>query len=146
MGNDLNGRPTSSGEKELITSLCPGGVFIGAIIAGLTTNKSGRKIAIYVGCVLVTVGDVLQEASYPIAQMIVGRLVVDFDVSSTAMVVPHYVAAPLPPKVCSCSLLIAHCHLNPRCNPRSLGWSQQREYPWWSSDLLRHWRRIRSRS
>lgn len=39
LGNDLDGRPASSGEKELITSLCSGGAFIGAIIAGLTADK-----------------------------------------------------------------------------------------------------------
>ena len=82
LGNDLNGRETSSGEKELITSLCSGGAFIGAIIAGLTADKYGRKIAIYVGCVLFTVGAILQAASYSIAQMAVGRLVVGFGVGN----------------------------------------------------------------
>jgi len=86
LGNDLDGRPTSSGEKELITSLCSGGAFIGAIIAGLTADKYGRKIAIYVGCVLFTIGAILQAASYSIAQMAVGRLVVGFGVGSAAMV------------------------------------------------------------
>lgn len=41
LNNDLDGRPTSSSEKELITSLCSGGAFIGAIIAGLTADKVG---------------------------------------------------------------------------------------------------------
>jgi hypothetical protein len=49
LGNDLNHRPVSSNEKELITSLCSGGAFIGAIIAGLTADKFSRKFAIYVG-------------------------------------------------------------------------------------------------
>ncbi|GAB7328419.1 hypothetical protein MBLNU13_g00390t1 [Cladosporium sp. NU13] len=80
LGTDLDGRPTSSGEKELITSLCSGGAFVGAIIAGLTADKYGRKIAIYVGCVLFTVGAILQAAAYSIAQMAVGRLVVGFGV------------------------------------------------------------------
>lgn len=47
LNNDLDGRPVSSSEKELITSLCSGGAFIGAIIAGLTADQYGRKIAIY---------------------------------------------------------------------------------------------------
>jgi hypothetical protein len=49
LGDDLNHRPVSANEKELITSLCSGGAFIGAIIAGLTADKFGRKLAIYVG-------------------------------------------------------------------------------------------------
>jgi len=39
LGDDLNKRPTSPNEKELITSLCSGGAFIGAIMAGLTADK-----------------------------------------------------------------------------------------------------------
>lgn len=89
--NDLNGRPTSSSEKELITSLCSGGAFIGAIIAGLTADKYGRKVAIYAGCFLFTVGAVIQAAAYSIAQMAVGRLIVGFGVGSAAMVVPLYI-------------------------------------------------------
>jgi SP family myo-inositol transporter-like MFS transporter 13 len=98
LDNDLNGRPTSSGEKELITSLCSGGAFIGSIIAGLTADKYGRKIAIYVGCVLFTIGAILQASSYTIAQMAVGRLVVGFGVGSAAMVVPLYIAEIAPTK------------------------------------------------
>ncbi len=86
LGNDLDGRPVSSGEKELITSLCSGGAFIGSIIAGLTCDKFGRKMAVYIGCALFTVGAILQAASYSIAQMAVGRLIVGFGVGSAAMV------------------------------------------------------------
>ena len=39
LGTDLGGHGTSANEKELITSLCSGGAFIGAIIAGLTADK-----------------------------------------------------------------------------------------------------------
>lgn len=99
LGTDLDGRETSSSEKELITSLCSGGAFIGAIIAGLTADRYGRKIAIYVGCVLFTVGAILQAAAYSIAQMSVGRLIVGFGVGSAAMVVPLYIAEIAPTKV-----------------------------------------------
>ncbi|KAL4790305.1 general substrate transporter [Aspergillus venezuelensis] len=99
LGNDLDGRPTSENEKQLITSLCSGGSFVGAIIAGLTADKYGRKPAIYVGCLLFTIGAVLQGASYSIAQMSVGRLIVGFGVGSASMVVPLYIAEIAPTKV-----------------------------------------------
>lgn len=95
LNNDLNNRPVSSSEKELITSLCSGGAFIGAIIAGLTADQYGRKLAIYVGCFLFTVGAIIQGSSYSIAQMAVGRLVVGFGVGSAAMVVPLYIGKDL---------------------------------------------------
>jgi SP family myo-inositol transporter-like MFS transporter 13 len=99
LGDDLNNRPASSNEKELITSLCSGGAFIGAIIAGLTADKFGRKMAIYAGCFLFTLGAILQAAAYSIAQMAVGRLVVGFGVGSAAMVVPLYIAEIAPSNV-----------------------------------------------
>jgi SP family myo-inositol transporter-like MFS transporter 13 len=43
------GHELQSNEKELITSLCSGGAFIGAIVAGLTADRYGRKGAIYAG-------------------------------------------------------------------------------------------------
>jgi len=99
LGNDLGGHPTSASGKEAITSLCSGGAFIGAIIAGLTADKYGRKIAIYVGCVLFTVGAILQGAAYSLGQMLAGRLIVGFGVGSAAMVVPLYIAEIAPTKV-----------------------------------------------
>jgi SP family myo-inositol transporter-like MFS transporter 13 len=74
--NDDLGVTLSSGEKELITSITSGGAFIGAIAAGLTADRFGRKGAIYMGCALFIIGAVLQAASYSLAQMTVGRLVV----------------------------------------------------------------------
>lgn len=99
LGSDLDGRLASSKEKELITSLCSGGAFVGAIFAGLTADKFGRKVAIYVGCVLFVVGAILQGAAYSVVQMSVGRLVVGFGVGSAAMVVPLYIAEIAPTKV-----------------------------------------------
>lgn len=99
LGNDLGGHPASASDKEAITSLCSAGAFIGSIIAGLTADKYGRKIAIYVGCVLFTVGAILQGAAYSLPQMIIGRLVVGFGVGSAAMVVPLYIAEIAPTKV-----------------------------------------------
>lgn len=78
------GHELSPGEKEAITSLCSGGAFFGAILAGLTADKYGRKMGIYVACVLFTVGAIIQAAAYSMAQMCVGRLVVGFGVGSAA--------------------------------------------------------------
>ena len=50
-------------------------------------------------CALFTVDAILQAASYTIAQMAVGRLVVGFGVGSAAMVVPLYIAEIAPTKV-----------------------------------------------
>ncbi|KAI9038969.1 uncharacterized protein KD926_010070 [Aspergillus affinis] len=98
INDDLNNRALTHSEKEMITSLCSGGAFFGAIAAGLLADKFGRKTCIYVGCSLFTVGAVLQGAAYTIAQMTVGRFVVGLGVGSAAMVVPLYVAELAPAK------------------------------------------------
>ena len=51
-------------------------------------------------CCLFIIGAVLQAASYTIAQMAVGRLIVGFGVGSAAMVVPMYIAEIAPTRVC----------------------------------------------
>jgi SP family myo-inositol transporter-like MFS transporter 13 len=58
----------------------------------------GRKMAIYLGCVLFIAGAVIQGAAYTVAQMAVGRLVVGFGVGCGAMVLPLYVAEIAPAK------------------------------------------------
>ncbi|KAI8191746.1 Myo-inositol transporter 1 [Colletotrichum sp. SAR 10_65] len=92
------GHTLSSSEKELITSITSGGAFIGAIFAGATADRFGRKIAIYVGCFLFTAGAILQAASFSLAVITVGRLVVGFGVGSAAMIIPMYIAELSPAK------------------------------------------------
>ncbi|KAJ5105900.1 hypothetical protein NUU61_003247 [Penicillium alfredii] len=99
IGNDLGGRAPTHSEKELITSLCSAGAFFGAICAGMTADKFGRKNPIYVGCFLFTIGAALQASAYTIAQMAVGRFVVGLGVGSAAMIVPLYVAELAPAQV-----------------------------------------------
>lgn len=86
--NDDLGHELDSQEKELITSITSGGAFIGAIVAGLTADRYGRKIAIYVGCALFTIGAVLQAAANSLALMTVGRLVVGLGVGGAACLAP----------------------------------------------------------
>ena len=86
LDDDL-GHQLSSKEQELITSITSGGALIGALIAGLPADKFGRKFGIYVGCVLFFIGSVIQAASYTVAQMTVGRLVVGLGVGSAAMII-----------------------------------------------------------
>ncbi|KAF4481703.1 myo-inositol transporter [Fusarium agapanthi] len=85
-------------EKELITSSTSGGAFLGAIFAGCSADRCGRKVAIYVGCVLSTVGAIIQAASFSVAQMTVGRLIVGFGVGSAAMIIPLCIAECAPSK------------------------------------------------
>ncbi|KAF2152780.1 general substrate transporter [Myriangium duriaei CBS 260.36] len=98
IGTSLDHKTLKSNEKELITSITSGAAFFGAIFAGLTADKYGRKPGIYLGCVLFIIGAVIQAAAFSLAQMTVGRLVVGFGVGSAAMIVPMYIAEVSPAK------------------------------------------------
>jgi Sugar (and other) transporter len=86
IGSGLNDRPLSDTDKELITTLCAAGAFIGAIVAGVTADKFGRKPATWFASLLFTLGAIVQASSYTIAQMSVGRLLIGLGVGSASMV------------------------------------------------------------
>ncbi|KAJ5334125.1 general substrate transporter [Penicillium brevicompactum] len=97
LDNDL-GHVLVSSEKELITSITSGGAFLGALAAGFSADKFGRKLAIDMGCVVFVIGAVIQACSYSIAQMTVGRFVIGVGVGSAAMIIPLYIAEVSPAK------------------------------------------------
>lgn len=95
LGTDL-GKKLSSSEQELITSITSGGALVGAVIAGLTSDKYGRKLGIYLGCFLFTVGAIVQAVAFSLAQMTVGRFVIGIGVGSAAMIIPLYIGEMAP--------------------------------------------------
>ncbi|WQF84180.1 Putative major facilitator, sugar transporter, major facilitator superfamily [Colletotrichum destructivum] len=92
IGTDLEGKELTHSEKELITALTAAGALIGAVIAGITADKYGRKPAIWFASVLFTLGALIQATSYTVAQMAAGRLIIGFGVGSASMIVPLYIA------------------------------------------------------
>ncbi|KAJ0340768.1 hypothetical protein KNSL1_011412 [Colletotrichum chrysophilum] len=92
IGTDLGGKELTHSEKELVTALTAAGALLGAIFAGLTADKLGRKPSIWFASVLFTLGAVIQSAAFSVAQMAVGRLVIGLGVGSASMIVPLYIA------------------------------------------------------
>ncbi|GAB7351808.1 hypothetical protein MBLNU459_g2377t4 [Dothideomycetes sp. NU459] len=91
LGTDL-GHTLTSSESELITSLTSGGALVGAVIAGLTADKYGRKLAIYLGCALFFAGSLIQATSFGVPQMSAGRFIVGLGVGLASMIIPMYIS------------------------------------------------------
>lgn len=70
------GHELSSSEAELVTSLTSGGALVGAVAAGLTADRFGRKMPIWAACAVFVIGTLLQTAAFHLPQFAVGRFVV----------------------------------------------------------------------
>ncbi|KAJ5635767.1 Major facilitator superfamily domain general substrate transporter [Penicillium longicatenatum] len=85
------GHVLSSNEQEMVTSLTSGGALVGAIGAGLTADRFGRRWPIWGACLLFVIGSVLQTCAYSVGQFATGRFVVGLGVGGAAMIVPLYI-------------------------------------------------------
>ncbi|CCT68336.1 related to sugar transporter [Fusarium fujikuroi] len=64
------------------------GCFFGAVFSSIWGEKLGRRRSVFVGCVFLTIGAVLQAASYTRAMMIVGRIVAGVGMGTVNSTVP----------------------------------------------------------
>jgi SP family myo-inositol transporter-like MFS transporter 13 len=108
IGESLGHKLTSS-EQELVTSLTSGGALVGAVIAGLIADRFGRKMPIFLACIVFVIGTVLQTAAYHLPQFAVGRFVVGLGVGSAAMVVPLYISELAPAKYRGRMIAMSNC-------------------------------------
>ncbi|OOQ82604.1 myo-inositol transporter [Penicillium brasilianum] len=92
------GHPLSTNEQEMVTSLTSGGALVGAVGAGLTADRFGRRSPIWGACLLFVIGTVLQTCAYSVGQFATGRFVVGLGVGSAAMIVPLYISELAPAK------------------------------------------------
>jgi SP family myo-inositol transporter-like MFS transporter 13 len=74
----------------MVTSLTSGGALVGAVGAGLTADRFGRRLPIWGACVVFVIGTALQTAAFSVGQFATGRFVVGLGVGSASMIVPLY--------------------------------------------------------
>ncbi|KIJ14031.1 L-arabinose isomerase [Paxillus involutus ATCC 200175] len=85
--------------NSLITSILSAGTFFGALIAGDCADWFGRRPTIIVGCVIYTIGCILQAASHGLSLIVGGRLVAGVGVGFVSAIIILYMSEICPRKV-----------------------------------------------
>jgi sugar porter (SP) family MFS transporter len=89
----------SSFQKELLTSILLIGAMIGALIAGKTADRIGRRPTVLATAALFVLGVLLAAFSPAYWVLVLARVVIGVAVGSASMVVPLYIGEVAPPKV-----------------------------------------------
>lgn len=74
-------------QQSLTTSILSAGTFFGAIMAGDLADFIGRRFTIILGCVIFTIGGILETASTGLGVMVAGRLIAGFGVGFISAIV-----------------------------------------------------------
>jgi MFS family permease len=86
-------------EQSLITSILSAGTFFGAIAAGDIADFIGRRSTIILGCLIFTVGCILETASTSVGVMAAGRIICGAGVGFISAIVILYMSEIAPKKV-----------------------------------------------
>jgi sugar porter (SP) family MFS transporter len=85
--------------NSLITSILSAGTFFGALIAGDCADWFGRRLTIIAGCVIYTIGVVLQAASHGLGLIVAGRVIAGIGVGFVSAIIILYMSEVCPRKV-----------------------------------------------
>ncbi|RDW65174.1 hypothetical protein BP5796_09866 [Coleophoma crateriformis] len=89
----------SAQDQSLTTSILSAGTFFGAIIAGDIADFIGRRPTIIAGCLVFTVGCILETASTGLGVMVAGRLIAGLGVGFISAIVILYMSEIAPRKI-----------------------------------------------
>jgi SP family sugar:H+ symporter-like MFS transporter len=88
-----------SWQQSMIVSFLSLGTFLGAIIAGDLADFIGRRTTILAGCLVYTIGVILQAASTEYKLLIVGRVIAGVGVGFVSAIIILYMSEIAPRKV-----------------------------------------------
>ncbi|KAK9364775.1 general substrate transporter [Lipomyces kononenkoae] len=91
--------PKNSWVTGAVVSLYDIGCFIGAFSTGTLSDSLGRERLISLATMVFTIGAIIQSASYSVAQMAVGRVILGYGVGACAAGVPLYLSEIAPANI-----------------------------------------------
>lgn len=86
-------------EKSLITSILSAGTFLGALCAGNFADWIGRRTTIILGCLIFSIGVVLQVAATIVGLLVAGRFVAGLGVGFVSAIIILYMSEIAPKAV-----------------------------------------------
>ncbi|PWN26699.1 putative ITR2-myo-inositol transporter [Jaminaea rosea] len=92
VGTDIDGRPMTDGEKELITSGLAVGAIVGSILIGYLSDRLGRKRSLVFCDALFIAGAVVQAAISSKWPFIVGRFIMGIGVGAASQLAPVFIS------------------------------------------------------
>lgn len=99
-------------KQSLVTSILSAGTFFGAIIAGDVADFLGRRLTIILGCVIFTIGCILETASTGIGLMVPGRLICGLGVGFISAIVILYMSVSLYSAILYSAIISDEVHSN----------------------------------
>ncbi|KAI0116054.1 general substrate transporter [Hypoxylon sp. NC0597] len=81
----------------IMFSLYTVGAMVGSPFAAILSDRWGRKIGMFSGAIVITIGMIIVSTSFTIAQFIVGRFVLGFGISIMTVAAPAYAVEIAPP-------------------------------------------------
>ncbi|KAI8583511.1 hypothetical protein K450DRAFT_204553 [Umbelopsis ramanniana AG] len=87
---DYFGVADSPAKAGAVVAVMSAGSFVGALVAGVLSDKLGRKETILIAAICWIIGSTLMCAAQNLGMLIVGRIINGFAVGGASMVVPVY--------------------------------------------------------
>lgn len=90
--------PSIAAQEIMVGSLNLVAAF-GALLAGKTADRLGRKPTIAVACVVFIIGAVLMSASHTFSLLLLGRIITGIGVGCAMVIAPVYITELAPPDI-----------------------------------------------
>ncbi|KAF2655661.1 general substrate transporter [Lophiostoma macrostomum CBS 122681] len=94
--NAYHGLNIKTSDKSLIVSILSAGTFFGALFSGWLADRIGRRTTIIAGCIVFSIGVVLQVASTGVGLLVGGRVIAGIGVGFVSAIIILYMSEVAP--------------------------------------------------
>lgn len=74
--------------QGLVVAIYEAGCLVGALLTSCFGDRLGRRKVIFIGCIIMVIGAIIQCSSYSTGQLIAGRIITDLGNGANTAIVP----------------------------------------------------------